>query len=80
MVKLGGLLGGVADGDQVYMVAEEEAAVGAGVFVDADGYYGQAGQVMMQIKQRRRFFHTGPTPGGPEVEQHHLASVAGQMN
>jgi hypothetical protein len=51
-VELGGPLAGVADSDQVHAMANEEAAVGNRIFVDADGQYGQVGLLTVKFKQR----------------------------
>ena len=49
VVKPGGGLAGVADGDEVDVPADEEAAVSVGVVVDADGEDGQIGPVVVEF-------------------------------
>ena len=34
----------------------------------------------MQLLERRRFLNTGRALAPPEIQQHHLAAVAGQVN
>ena len=80
MVEPGGFLGGVAHGDQIHAMKRDEAAVGLRILVNADGQDDQAGHLVVQFEQRRHLNHAGLAPGGPEVEQHHAAPVAGQMN
>ncbi len=80
MIEFGRALGGVADGDQVDVAAEEEAAVGVGIFVDADGKDGQIGLLAVEFEEGGQFHDARLAPGGPEVEQHNLASIVGQMN
>jgi len=46
----GGLVG-VAHSDQIDVTAGNEAGVGVGVFVDADGEDGESGFVVMELKQ-----------------------------
>src|SRR5271166_1452341 len=70
----------VADGDQVDVTAGEEAAVRVGIFVDADGKDGQIGLVVVELEERRQLDDAGLAPGGPEVEQHDLASIVGEVN
>ena len=62
------------------MAAGEKAAVGVRIFVDADGQDGQVGLLVVQFEQRGHLLHAGRAPGRPEVEQHHLAAIAGQMD
>ena len=78
--ELGGVLVRVADGDEVDVVANEEVAVLVGIFIDADGKNGDAGQVVMELEEGGQFNDAGLAPGGPEVEQHHLAAIAGKVN
>jgi len=80
MKELGGLLGRVADRGQVHVVANEKAVVSVRVFVDADGQNGQIGPVVVQFEQRGHLLDAGRAPCGPEVEQHHAAPIAGQMD
>ena len=35
---------------------------------------------MVQSQKRRRLHNAGSTPGGPEVEQHHLAPVRARVH
>jgi hypothetical protein len=62
------------------VVANEEAAVCIRVFVDADGQYSQVGLFVVQFEQGGHLLDARRAPGRPEVEQHHLASVACQMD
>jgi len=80
VVELCGALGGVADGGEVHMAAEDEAAVGVGVFIDADAEDGEIGTVVVELDEGRHLLDAGRAPGGPEVEQDNLAPVAGEMD
>jgi hypothetical protein len=35
---------------------------------------------VVKLEERWQFDHAGLTPGGPEVEQHYLASIPGQVH
>jgi hypothetical protein len=78
--ELGGGLVGIADADEVNMMAGEEAVVGGRVLVDADGKDGKLGVVMLKLKERGHLLDTGRAPGGPEVQQHDTAAIAGEVN
>jgi hypothetical protein len=75
----GGLLG-VADGDEVDVAAKQEAGVGVGVLVDADGEDGEAGLVVVEFEKRWQFDDAGLAPSGPEVEQDDLAAITGEVD
>ena len=38
------------------------------------------GLLVVKLEQRGHLLDAGRAPGGPEVEQHHAAPVAGQMD
>ena len=80
VVELGGRLGGVAHRDQVHVAAGDEAGVGVGIFVDADGQDDEIGPVVVKLEKRWQFNHAGLAPRCPEVEQHNLAAIAGKVD
>ena len=78
--ELGGGLAGIADRGEVDVAADQEAAVGVGIFVDADAKDGQVGPVVVEIDQSRHLLNAWRAPCGPEVEHDDLAPVVGQMD
>jgi hypothetical protein len=80
VVEPGRGLAGISDGNQVYVAAEEKAAISVCVLVDANGQDGEAGLVVVELDQRWHLDDAGRAPGGPEVEQHYPAPVICQMN
>ena len=42
-----------------------------------DGDHVEAGQLLVRLDEVRELLHTRRTPGGPEVDQHHLALARG---
>jgi hypothetical protein len=78
--ELGCGLGGVAHGDEVYMMPREEGRVGVGVVVNTDADDDQAGHVAMKLKERGQLLDAGRAVAPPEVEQHGMAAVAGEMD
>jgi len=79
-VFAGGRLLGVADGDEVDVAADEELLIGVGVFVDADGEDGVLGMLVVELGERGQLEDAGLAPACPEVKQHDLAPVVGQMD
>lgn len=59
VVELCGSLVGVAHGDQVDMATLDEARVGIGVVVDADGKYGQVGAIVMKFEKAGHLLNAG---------------------
>lgn len=80
MKELGGGLAGIADGDQIHVVTSNKARIGVGVFIDADGNDGNAGQLVVEGEERGGFLNAGHAPGGPEVDEDDLTTVAGEMD
>ena len=54
--------------------------VGVGILVDAHGQDDQVGLVVVELEKGRQFDDAGLAPGGPEVEQHNLAAIVGQVD
>ncbi len=79
-VELGDFLVGIANRIQVDMKSGEEAAVRAGVFVDANGEDGDIGTIVVKLYERGRFLDAGWALAPPEVEQDDFAAVIGKMN
>ena len=79
-VELRDFLVGIADGVQIDVEAREEAAVGAGIFVDADGEDGDVGAVVMELHQGRCLLNAGRALAPPEIQQYDFAAVVGKMN
>jgi hypothetical protein len=73
-------LRGIADSDQVDVMANDKGRVGGGIVVDADGKNDEIGILMMKREERRQFLDARRAPAGPEVEQDNLAAIAGQVN
>ena len=71
--ELGGDSVGVAHGDEVDVMAGEEAGVGVGVFVDADGEDGEVWACRGEAARSEGIScNAGRAPGCPEVEQDDL--------
>ena len=79
-VELGDFLVGIADGVEIDVKSSEEAAVRAGVFVDADGEDGEVGAVVMEFHQGRRFLDAGRALAPPEIQQDYFAAVVGETD
>jgi hypothetical protein len=79
-VKLGYFLVGVAHGVEIDMESSKEAAVGAGVFVDADGQDGDVGAIVLELHECRRLLDAGRALAPPEVQQDDFASVIGEAD
>ena len=73
-------LGGVAEGQEIDLVAGEEAPVGGFVFVHADGEDGDLGEAALHFEEAWEFFDTGSTPGGPEVEDDDAAAEFAEVD
>ncbi len=80
MEELGDSLLGIANGNQVHMAMVDEALVFVRVFVNAYGYDGQVGAVVMELEKRRCFLNAGSTPCGPKIKQDHFAAIVGQVD
>ena len=61
------------------MALGEEAPIGIFVFVDTHREDRVFGMFVMELLKRWQLNNAGRTPAGPEVQQHDLAAVAGQM-
>lgn len=72
--------GGVADGEEVDVVLVEEALVGVGVFVHADGDDGDAGGFVLHGEEAGELFNARGAPGGPEVEDDDLAAEFAEVD
>ena len=70
----------VAHSDEIDVVTDQEARIGGLVVVDADGEDGQAGHLVVQFEERGQLLEAGGALTPPEVEQHDLAAIAGQMH
>lgn len=79
-VELGDLLVGVADGVEVDVETSKESAVGAGVFVDADGEDGDVGAVVVKLHEGWRLLDAGRALAPPEIQQDDFAAVAGEVD
>lgn len=71
---------GVADRDQIHMMAQDEAAVGAGIVVDADGQDGEVRVVVVELQQRGQFFDAGGAFAPPEIQEHDFTAIVGQVD
>ena len=65
---------GVADGDEIDVVLDEELVIDVGVLVHADGDDFKVGHLLMQREQAGELFDAGRTPCGPEVEHDDFAA------
>ena len=72
--------GGVAQGEQVDAVVEQEAAVGSGVVVLADGEDGELREAVLKFHQAGQFLDAGKAPCGPEVEDDDAATKLGERD
>ena len=73
-VEFGDLLVGVADGEQVDIVAGEEVLVGVGVLVPGDGDDVELGHLALEGEEAGKLFDARGAVGGPEVEQDDVAA------
>lgn len=80
VVEIGGTLCGIAYGDEIYVMRGEKVRVGVGIVIDAYGKDDDAGHLVVEVKERGHFCHTGTTPCGPEVEQNNLSAIIGEMD
>ncbi len=80
VVELGRGFVRIADVDEIHMMPAEKAGVCVGILVDADGKHSQAGLIVVKLKKRWQLDDAGLAPGGPEVEQDHPATIAGEVN
>lgn len=78
--EIGGGLVGIAHGDEIDVAVADEAGVGVGVLVNADGENDEVWIVAVELEKRGDFFNAGSAPGGPEVEQYDFAAIAGEMD
>jgi hypothetical protein len=62
------------------VTSDQEAGVGIGILVDADGQDGEIGALMVELDEGRHLLNAGGAPSGPEVHQDHLSTIAGQMH
>jgi hypothetical protein len=70
--------GGVECGGDGEGVALEEGAVGGGVLVKGDSEDADAGHLLLKGDEGGKLFKAGGAPGGPEVEDDHVAAVGGE--
>ena len=70
----------VTNSGEVDVKAIEESAVGAGVFVDADGEDGQLGVLVMQGNESGCLLNTWWALTPPEVQQNDFASIVLKTN
>jgi hypothetical protein len=78
-VEFGDLLVGVADGEQVDVVAGEEVLVGGGVLVPGDGDDVEVGHLALEGEEAGELFDAGGAVGGPEVEQDDVAAELAEV-
>ena len=71
--------GGVADGEEIDLVLDEEALVDVGVFVLRDGDDGDLGKLALHGEEAGEFLDAGGAPGGPEVEDDDVPAVAAEV-
>jgi len=69
-----GAVGAVADAEDVYAMALEEAEVGGGVGVSGDGYDLDLGKLVLEVEEAGEFFDARGAPCGPEVEDDDVAA------
>jgi len=74
-----GLLG-IADGDEIEVMLQEEALVGRIALVDADGEDWEFRVRVVELEERWGLFHAGRAPTSPEVEEDDFASVLRQVD
>lgn len=79
-VKLGDFLIGIADGVQVDAEAGQKSAIGAGIFVDADGEDGKVRSVVVELHECRRLLNAGWALAPPEVQEDDFAAVVGETD
>lgn len=71
---------GIADGDEVYVMLDEESVVDLVVLVGGDGDDGELGVALFEGEQAGELFDAGSAPGGPEVEDDDVAAVLGEVD
>ena len=71
---------GVADGEEVDVIALEEGAVGIVVLVHADGDDGDAGHLVLEGEQAGELVDAGSAPAGPEVDEDDVAAEFGEVD
>jgi len=54
--------------------------IGVGILVDADRKDDQARLVAMELEEGWKLDDAGLAPCGPEVDQHRMAAITGQVN
>ena len=79
-VEVGDAGGGVAQGEQVHVVVEEELPVDGRVFVLADGENGDLREAALESHEAGHLYDAGRAPGGPEVEDDDVAAEAGEVD
>jgi len=62
------------------MEAGKKAAIGAGVFVDADGEDGDVGAVVMELHEGWGFPNAGRALAPPEIQKYDFAAIVGKMD
>jgi len=71
---------GVADGDEVDVVFDEELVVDVGILVHADGDDFEVGHLLVESEQAGELFDAGRAPGGPEIEHDDVAAEFGEID
>jgi hypothetical protein len=79
-VEVGDTGGGVAQGEQIDVVVEEELPVDGRVFVLADGENGDLREAALESHEAGHLYDAGRAPGGPEVEDDDVAAEAGEVD
>jgi len=79
-VKLGYFLVGIADGVQIDVEAGKKSAIGAGVFVDADGEDGDIRTIVLELHEGRGLLNAGRALAPPEVQENDFAAIVGETN
>ena len=79
-VEVGGAVLRVVDAEQADFVLDQVVLVGLPVLVHADGQHLHLGQLLLHGGERGQFSDTRQTRGSPEVKNHNLPAIIGQMD
>ena len=79
-VKFSDFLIGIADGVEIDVEAGEEAAIGAGVFIDADGEDGNVRAIVVKLHEGGGLLDAGRALTPPEVQENDFAPVVGEAD
>lgn len=80
VVEISGSLFRIADGDEIYMMADQESAIRLFVLINADRDHYNLRIFALELHQGGHLGYTGAAPRCPEVQKHDFAPIIGQMH